>query len=523
MKHFFIDPTSTSVFKRSAWLAFVVICVFATSSFGSTFQANPASLGAIPDSDIGSPVCQNNSTTFRDVTFTVGGAGGLVVVSAVSFNASHTFLQDLEVSLRAPGGSPSHLLFSATGTTSTVANTCAGSSNDLSTANTYTFTDIASANWWTTAAANPVPTGFNRTVVTGIGGVANPPATTTMNTTFFSTSPNGIWTLRFRDRGSGDTGTVTAASLSLQFEQPMNHYLDMNGDGKTDWSVIRNTGGGPSGQLTWYTQFNGIGGGQTAAWGLQTDTIAPGDYDGDGKADISLWRPGPAGAAVWYTLLSSTGTARVEAFGQSGDFANVQGDYNGDGKDDIAVYRPSNSPTTDPSVWYYRTVQNGPVFAVPWGQMGDFSASGDYDGDGKDDFVIQRNAGGGQARFWILFATGSSTSFVFGSPADLIAPGDYDGDGKTDIAVVKGLNGQMIWWIHPSSGGPDTATFWGFSATDYPTPGDYDGDGKTDIALWRPSATPGGSTFFVNKSTGGIETFAWGAQGDYPTASSGTH
>ncbi len=519
MKNFFIDPTFTSVFKRSAWMVFIAICLVARTSFASTFPANPASLGAIPDSDIGSPVCQNNSTTFRDVTFTVTGVSGPAFVTAVSFNASHTFLQDLEVSLRAPGGSPSHLLFSSTGTTSTVANTCAGSANDLSSANTYTFSDGASANWWTTAATNPVPTSSNRTVVAG--PTSNPPATTNMGVTFFSAGANGTWTLRFRDRGAGDTGTVTAAGLTLMVEPPINGYLDMNGDGKTDWSVIRNAGG-PSGQLTWYTQYNGLAGGQTDPWGLQTDTIAPGDYDGDGKTDISVWRPGPAGAAVWYTLLSSNGTARIEAFGQSGDFANVQGDYDGDGKDDIAVYRPSNSPTTDPSIWYYRTAQNGPVFAVPWGQMGDFSASGDYDNDGKNDFVIQRNAGGGQARFWILFATGSITSFVFGAPADLIAPGDYDGDGKTDIAVVKGLNGQMIWWIHPSTGGPDTATFWGLS-TDFPTPGDYDGDGRTDIALWRPSATPGGSTFFVNKSTGGVQTFAWGAQGDYPTASSGTH
>jgi subtilisin-like proprotein convertase family protein len=523
MKNFFIDPTSTSVLKRSALLAFVVVCFVARTSLAGTFLADPSSLGAIPDSDIGSPVCQNNSTTFRDVTFTVSGLPSATVVS-LSFRASHTFLQDLEVSLRAPGGSPSHLLFSATGTTSTVANTCAGSANDLSTANLYTFTDTAAVNWWTTAAANPVPTGTSRTVVTGIGGTTNPPATTSLSTVFFSAPPNGIWTLRFRDRGAGDTGTVTAASLTLMTGDPFGDPpIDMNGDNKTDWSVIRNTGGGPAGQLTWYTQYNGLGGGQTDPWGLQTDTIAPGDYDGDNKTDVSVWRPGPAGVAAWYTLQSGTGTVRAETFGQFGDFANVQGDYDGDGKDDIAVYRPSNSPTSDPSIWYYRTSQNGPVFAVAWGQMGDFSASGDYDGDGKNDFVIQRNAGGGQARFWILFATGSSTSLVFGAPADLIAPGDYDGDGKTDIAVVKGLNGQMIWWIHPSIGGPDTATFWGMSATDFPTPGDYDGDGKTDIALWRPSATPGGSTFFVNKSTGGIQTFAWGAQGDYPTASSLTH
>ncbi|HEV7646072.1 MAG TPA: hypothetical protein VGO50_19200, partial [Pyrinomonadaceae bacterium] len=145
--------------KQITWLfATIALCVVSTASFAATFPANAPSLGAIPDSDIGSPVCQNLSTTFKDVTFTVTGLGGNVTSAVVSFSASHTFLQDLEVSLRGPGGSPSHLLFSSTGTTSTVANTCAGSANDLSTANTYTFADTAAANWWTTAATNPVPT-----------------------------------------------------------------------------------------------------------------------------------------------------------------------------------------------------------------------------------------------------------------------------------------------------------------------------------------------------------------------------
>src|SRR3954449_6922569 len=42
----------------------------------AVFAADAASLGAIPDSNLTTPACQNNSTTFRDVTFTVSGLTG---------------------------------------------------------------------------------------------------------------------------------------------------------------------------------------------------------------------------------------------------------------------------------------------------------------------------------------------------------------------------------------------------------------------------------------------------------------
>jgi len=203
--------------KSSAQDAQTNAGVVASDAPTAVFAANAATLGAIPDSDVAG--CQTASTTFKDVTFTVSGLTGTVSTVAVNFNASHTYVQDLEVTLSGPGGAPSHLLFSATGTILTSANACATNGvgdNDLSSANTYTFADTASANWWTTAGANPVPTSTNRTVVTGIGGVpAPPPATTSLNSTFAGVAPNGTWTLRFRDRGSGDLGSVTAANLTI--------------------------------------------------------------------------------------------------------------------------------------------------------------------------------------------------------------------------------------------------------------------------------------------------------------------
>src|SRR5262245_19049621 len=158
-----------------------------------------------------------------------------------------------------------------------------------------------------------------------------------------------------------------------------------------------------------------------------------------------------------------------------------------------------------------------------FGQNGDFPAPGDYDGDGKNDYVVQRNAGGGQARFWMLLSSLGFTSTVFGTPTDVIVPGDYDGDGKTDIATVRGSGGQILWWIHPSGGGPDQQFFWGNSATDFPCMGDWDNDGKTDLAIWRPNASPGLSAYWIQRSTGGLIYMPYGQNGDYPVATFNTH
>jgi hypothetical protein len=58
---------------------------------------------------------------------------------------------------------------------------------------------------------------------------------------------------------------------------------------------------------------------QVIPWGLSSDVVKLGDYDGDGKTDPAVTRAvGPD--RVFYILQSLTNTARIEAFGQAGDF-----------------------------------------------------------------------------------------------------------------------------------------------------------------------------------------------------------
>jgi hypothetical protein len=305
---------------------------------------------------------------------------------------------------------------------------------------------------------------------------------------------------------------------------PAQHVLDFNGDGKTDYTIVRNTGGGPGGAITWWYNLAGTATAVAVQWGISSDSFVPVDYDGDDKSDIAVWRSGSQG--VFYILQSQTNTLRTDPFGQTNDDPSVVDDYDGDGKADVAVYR-AGANAGEPSFWFYRgSLTPGNITYVPWGQNGDFVAPGDYDGDDKADFVVQRNNGNGQAKFWMLQTTAGVAQVVFGTPADSVVPGDYDGDGKTDIAVFRGIAGSLNWFVRPSSTGIVTAApyaIFGASATDFSAHGDYDGDGKTDVAVWRPSANPGQSGFWILGSTSGISFNQWGQNGDYPVANYNRH
>ncbi len=461
--------------------------------------------------------------TVSGVSGTIPATPGSVKVTLNNF--SHTFPDDLGLVLVGPTGA-ALLLQDGAGDDPDMVNV------------TYTFSDDGASTLpdltaWTAGTYKPTAyfTG-DSFPAPGPGTVYGNPGpagagTATFASTFGGTNPNGTWNLYVRDFATGDGGGFAGGwSLEISSATPTatQHVLDYDGDGKTDRVLVRNIGGGANGQVRWF--INRADGTTVASdWGLSNDYFVSGDFDGDQKSDIAVWRPltnnQPSGNAYFYVLNSSNGTVTIEDFGQSGDDPTVVGDYNGDGKTDFAVYR-EGAASGDQSTWFFRTTPGGPINYQPWGSNGDFPVPGDYDGDGKNDFVVQRNNGGGQARFWMLQTTaGVDNSIVFGTPTDGVVPGDYDGDGKTDIATVRASGGTYLWFVRPSSTGVISAApyaVFGSSASDYPAQGDYDGDGKTDVAVWRNT----GVFWFLGSFSGAVGV-PFGSSGDYPVANFNTH
>jgi hypothetical protein len=115
-----------------------------------------------------------------------------------------------------------------------------------------------------------------------------------------------------------------------------------------------------------WQSLNGSGATTVVQFGISTDIITPGDYDGDGKTDFAVARGSAGSSLVWYWRPSGGGVDQQVAFGSFSTDYTVQGDYDGDGKTDQAIWRD-----TDGYFWV-RNVATGAVTAFQLGSNGDY-------------------------------------------------------------------------------------------------------------------------------------------------------
>lgn len=154
----------------------------------------------------------------------------------------------------------------------------------------------------------------------------------------------GLLTWYILNSGTNTFTTFNFGTDVTDIALPGANYDGVGGD---DPAVIRI---GAGGLITWLVGTTSGTLISVTDWGdFDTDfTIPGGDYDGDGRADFMVWRGFGTGTnGAWY-LRTATGATSSVVFGIAGaaatrDTALRGGDYDGDGKDDIAVYRPGST------------------------------------------------------------------------------------------------------------------------------------------------------------------------------------
>lgn len=220
--------------------------------------------------------------------------------------------------------------------------------------------------------------------------------------------------------------------------------------------------------------------------------FAPGDFDGDGNADLIVRK---SNGELW--LFSGDGAGhypvsrRIGTGWQIYDSIVGVGDYNGDGKNDIVARK------MDGSLWLY--AGTGVVSASSEGyrggvKIGDFGWDAfntilgvrDFDGDGKTDLLARTPSGD----LYLYPGTGTGTTgtgrkidFGWGIFDKLVAVQDFDGNRTSDL-IGRKPDGTL--WFYANSGKASLVNprqigaGWGIYDQIVGT-GDSDGDGLSDL------------------------------------------
>jgi PKD repeat protein len=254
---------------------------------------------------------------------------------------------------------------------------------------------------------------------------------------------------------------LTSATFVMGVIQPPGDYTFT---GRTEPALFRR-----SSAAQWF--IKGLASGRS--FGSSTlDVPITGDFDGDHKVDLAVYRPS---TAQWYVQESSTGyvSKLLTTYGAINLDVPVPGNYYGSGTTVPAVYRPTTGQ------WFVMGESNPIKFTTPL--PGDIPVPGDYDNIGRDELAIYRPS----TSQWIILGPTAAHIVVFGGPTDVPVPGAYNATA-TNHAVEP-----AVW--RPSTGRyfirtPSGTRVLTFGVGDIPMPGDFDGIGLTEAAVYRRSA-----------------------------------
>ncbi|WP_318307752.1 FG-GAP-like repeat-containing protein [Amycolatopsis solani] len=362
-------------------------------------------------------------------------------------------------------------------------------------------------------------------------------AGTTQTTTLTQTSVPAKQTRYYQVIAATADGRTTPASTVASASTPLAIPVDFTGDGKADIATFTRGAAGHvyvagsdgtkfvGNSVLWHDRFS-----------IGTEIPLSGDFNGDGKADVATFARGTSGdvyvALSDGTKFNGNGVLWHDYFG-IGDELPAVGDFNGDGKDDIAVFKRGS--TGDVIV----ALSDGTKFGTPtlwhdfFGINDELPAVGDFNGDGKDDIVVFTRSTTGD----VYIATSDGTKFNgtsvkwhdnFAFNSEIPSIGDFNGDGKDDLVVfTRGSASDAFVATSDGTKFVGTSAKWHdhFAAGDeIPAVGDFTGDGKDDIATFTRSTTgdvyvaTSDGTKFVGDSIKWHDNFAFNSEVPAPRA-----
>jgi RHS repeat-associated protein len=323
-------------------------------------------------------------------------------------------------------------------------------------------------------------------------------------TTFHTSTQAPTYPLRLdaslANVNSALTGTIAGALVDVAPWCATGNRMsgDYNGDGKID-ELCRTT------TRQEVRLGNGAGFDAPASWGelAVCDQDFHGDFNNDGKQDLGCY--GSWGGDFRVALSSGAGFGPWQDWLVGYDWCRIDpvqigtADFNGDGATDVYCHRIDRFGCTSDNCnagTKHVGLSSGSGFAMSnWGTMycdwheqwSDAVGTGDFNGDGKDDFwcVSGHDATYHPGAVFLSTGTGIAGSFgwsnggLCGGDADRTLFGDVNADGKTD--VVCPASGALALSTGRSMA-VKTGTPWACpTAATNMALADVDGNGSTDL------------------------------------------
>lgn len=235
--------------------------------------------------------------------------------------------------------------------------------------------------------------------------------------------------------------------------------------------------------------------------------VAFGDVDGDGRDEFAITRNALSGPRLLLVDDAAAGFALLWTFGQSwgaGAYATsvAMGDVDGDGRAEIGLTRATSVNERafvfdDAAAGFALLTQTGGTYdpAVHAIRI----AFGDADGDGRDEFAVATNAASGP-RVFVFGSAATDYAPQWDAGADWgvaaiatsVAFGDVDGDGAAEVGITRRHDSNARVFLHNGADGAlvwSTGQAWGAGAwaTDIAF-GNVDGDAAEEMGLARKSA-----------------------------------